>query len=138
MRPGSGWALRILVGYKGHMRPLFLLAASLFLVACDDPIAPPVKTDVDLASDCLAQLAECSDWTPVPAPPGPPQICDEECSEYGRECQDRRTECREANRAEATKPPLKSPCQVKAELCIRLVEATKAEKEIHHHSSYGK
>jgi hypothetical protein len=117
---------------------LFPLLASLLLVACwTDAPQPPEKTDVDLAGDCLAQLAECTDWKPIPQAPPPARVC-EVCSEYDMRCQDRRDTCVRENATEASMPSLKSPCQVKAEICIRLVEATNADKEIHHHSTYGK
>jgi hypothetical protein len=136
--PGSIVKFPAGMGYKERMRPFFLVVP-LLLVACvpsSEPEVeppPPPKTDIDLASDCLHQLAECTDWEPVSQAPLPPRTC-ETCDKYEFECQERRDRCIDENH-EDTNTSLKSSCQLKAEICIRLVEATGADKEVHHHSS---
>lgn len=120
------------------MRKYAVLVLILAVAGCElhhqerlppEQIVP--KTSVDVALQCLETLTSCEDWEPQDIPGLPPQDCGE-CREYDSDCEWKRDRCRERNRENGPSKS-RSICQAKAETCIRLVEATSPEREIHHH-----
>lgn len=113
------------------MRRFLLAVPILLLAACDQHAPPPPKTSVDVALQCLETLATCEDWEPQNIPGLPPEDC-VECDRFDHDCEWSRNQCLERNRRNAPSKG-RSVCQAKAEACVRLVEASSPEKEVHHH-----
>lgn len=97
------------------------------------PPPPPAKTPIDLALGCLEMLSQCDDWTPGRADL-PPRECPSECDTVDFDCRDAKRDCERQNRLDR-ELLVDSACQRKAFTCIRLVEASAPNREIHHHGS---
>lgn len=115
-------------------KPTLALLFLATLTSCDAKERKP--TAVDVAIDCIEQMAWCKDWSPVPVADeyrkSMRMECDEECESWETECKSRHAECLRFNR-DLMGPKYMSPCQQKLALCVDLVDRSREPKEVHYH-----